>query len=84
MIYFAQASDGGPIKIGTTYNLDQRHPTLKRILGGSCQILGVMEGTYDVEREIHRRFESFRISGRTRELFEAATALIEFINANSS
>ncbi len=77
MVYFVQAIEGGPIKIGTTANLDVRLKTLESIYGRPLAVLAIMEGGHDVEREIHARFNAHRF-GRT-EQFRPASELMAFI-----
>jgi hypothetical protein len=84
VIYFAQDEKGGPIKIGTTQNLDVRSKSLKAIFGVHPRVLAVMGGGVKTERVIHSRFDRFRLRGGegSRELFEPAPALLSFIAKN--
>lgn len=77
MIYFVQPVDGGPIKIGTTINLESRIRSLERHYGRKLAVLATMDGSYDEEKAIHDRFSHLRF-GRT-ELFRPAFDLLEFI-----
>jgi hypothetical protein len=77
MVYFLQPTDGGPIKIGYTDNLDQRRLQLQVHYGTSLALLATMEGGKEVERAIHERFAAHRI-GRT-EQFRPAPELLAFI-----
>ena len=77
MIYFAQPVDGGPIKIGTTENLDSRLYALERHYGCLLALLATMEGGREREVEIHAQFAHLRF-GRT-EQFRPAPDLLTFI-----
>jgi hypothetical protein len=84
MIYFIQAENGGPIKIGFTRDLDRR---LDRLQTGSPYPLNVLAtidtGCDDVhddasyERMIHDKFQQYRLR---REWFEPSKELLEFIS----
>lgn len=77
MIYFVQATDGGPIKIGFTDNLDARLKALESHYGRPLALLHAMEGGRAEEAETHDRFSHLRI-GRT-EQFMPGPDLMEFI-----
>jgi hypothetical protein len=79
MIYFIRRPDGGPIKIGTTIRLTERLKQLIAEHGPGLEVLAVAEGSYDRERELHRRFSHLR-HGRT-EQFEPGDDLVGFIVA---
>lgn len=82
MIYFMQPVGGGPVKIGTTENLDLRVRQLEQHYGKPLVILATMPGSYDEERAIHERFAHLRIRGTRRkplEQFRPADDLMEFI-----
>ena len=80
MIYFAQAGDcDGPIKIGYSRNkrtVNSRIDSLNTSSPVTVFILGVMEGSVNVERSLHVRFSEFRIKG---EWFEPSSPLYKFI-----
>lgn len=82
MIYFAQSVVGGPIKVGTTYDLGQRVKSLGRAFSGPFRVLAVMDGGYIEEKAIHGRFVNLRIAGNGRELFEPGPSLLQFIAEN--
>lgn len=77
MIYFAQAIDGGPIKIGYSANVDSRIRQLESIYRQPLSVLATMPGDRDEERAIHERFAHWRM-GRT-EQFQPGHDLMEFI-----
>lgn len=49
MIYFLRATDGGPIKIGTTVRLTRRLKQLAAEFGPDVEVLAVAEGSYEEE-----------------------------------
>jgi hypothetical protein len=75
MIYFAQAGEGGPIKIGVS-----SRDTMERVRSidsGSpepVRLLGVMAGLWAEERELHRRFRQVR-----GEWFEPTEDLLAYV-----
>lgn len=75
-VYFVQAVDGGPIKIGTTVRLSQRLKQLTRNAGHPLEVLGVIDGGPTEEKELHERFSHLRVAS---EWFEAGDDLIGFI-----
>jgi predicted transcriptional regulator of viral defense system len=82
VVYFIQQGESGPIKIGTTVFalLDGR---LKRLQTGSpypLRLLGVVEGSYDLERRLHEQFSACRLEG---EWFRADASLLQFVRANA-
>jgi hypothetical protein len=78
MIYFLQATDGGPIRIGYTDN-----PKTRFGAHGSSgrTILGVIPGDKATEKELHRRFGHARL-GRGKD-FDPVPELTEFIRAEA-
>lgn len=75
MIYFLQR-DNGDIKIGTTRWTKARISSLQA-KHGKLRVLGVMEGSYDLEKEIHKHFAEFRI-GRS-EWFRPVVEIHKYI-----
>lgn len=78
MIYFMQAPEGGPIKIGCTTDLGRRHKQLEKYYGTKLLILKVINGGKAMERKIHRKFAHLRMP-RT-EQFEPEVELCRFIS----
>lgn len=72
LVYFARRER--LIKIGTTTNLPQRMTSLH------AQDLATEPGDLVRERQLHRRFEHLRASGRSREWFHPGSDLIAYIN----
>lgn len=79
MIYFIQAEDGGPIKIGTTARLTVRLNELCKEVGDDLRVLAVIDGSYQEENKLHRRFVHLR---RVGEWFEPGDDLLGFIVTN--
>lgn len=77
MIYFMSPTDGGPVKIGRTDNLDRRREQLETHYGCQLAVLATIEGGKPEEREVHRRFKHLRL-GRT-EQFRPGADLMAFI-----
>jgi hypothetical protein len=76
-VYFIQAGEGGPIKIGfTALNPRQRLSTLQIGNAESLNLLGAAAGTYQDEQQIHEQFAAARIRG---EWFAPTDALRGFI-----
>jgi hypothetical protein len=77
MIYFAQAVDGGPIKIGCSDNVDNRLRVLESHYGCRLVLLATREGSRADEAAVHRRFRHLRL-GHT-EQFHPSPDLMAFI-----
>lgn len=63
MIYFIQAGEKGPIKIGLAERPTTRKKDLQTAHYDELRIIGVMEGDNKLEDELHFRFEAYRIRG---------------------
>lgn len=84
MIYFLRSLETGLVKIGTTKNYHARLTALQAE-HGELQLLGVTEGSYFEERDLHQRFAEYRadhVSGR--EWFYPGLDLILFIVDNAN
>jgi hypothetical protein len=77
LIYFLQAIDGGPIKVGQSVNVPSRVRQLESKYGRPLVILGTLPGGRDEERKIHEMFAHLRF-GRT-EQFRPESDLLAFI-----
>jgi hypothetical protein len=77
VVYFIQPARGGPIKIGTTGDLELRLRQLDADYGLTWAVLGTTPGGVEEERALHGRFAHLRL-GRT-EQFRPARELLEFI-----
>jgi hypothetical protein len=76
VIYFMQAGGTELIKIGTTIRLSQRLRQIESAIGCACRVLGVMDGSYAEEGELHRKFSHLWLES---EWFEPTDELIRFI-----
>jgi hypothetical protein len=82
MIYFVQDGDHGPIKIGCTDQPRHRFSMLKKVCPG-MRLLAVLDGGFDVEQGLHRKFVHLRRGKSTKnEWFNPAEDLLEFIRLN--
>jgi hypothetical protein len=77
VIYFMQPTDGGPLKIGFSDNVDARRKQLESHYGCELAVLATRPGGRAEEREIHERFAAHRL-GRT-EQFRPVAEIMEFI-----
>lgn len=77
-IYFIQSGKDGPIKIGTTNNVESRLGDIRVLNPQKIKLLKSIKGTQKYEKEIHRKFKNDRIKG---EWFRLSSDLIEFINS---
>jgi hypothetical protein len=75
-VYFAQAEDR--IKIGWSKQVSARLAGLQTGCPSSIKLLGTIPGGRSVERQLHERFASLRLSG---EWFKAEPELLEHIAA---
>lgn len=75
-VYFVQAVEGGPIKIGWSVDPDKR---LKELQGGNpkeLKLIGIEAGDMQHERELHGRFRDHRMFG---EWFMPEPVILEYI-----
>jgi hypothetical protein len=77
VIYFAQSTEGGPVKIGATDDVARRLGQLEAYYGKPLAVLATLPGGADEERAIHRRFDHLRL-GR-KEQFRPHAELMAFI-----
>jgi hypothetical protein len=83
LIYFAQRSDDGPIKIGCSELVKFRRRQIS--IDQKCEviILAVMDGDFRFEKVLHRRFRHLRARvGNQREWFFPDPELMDFIAQN--
>lgn len=73
VVYFVQAGDAGPIKIGTTDDLRTRVAALQTAHYEELRLLGTIPGGPAIERVWHGRFGEERIRG---EWFRPSVALV--------
>jgi hypothetical protein len=81
MIYFIQANEGGPIKIGTSVRLSLRIKQLAKEERRTIRVLGIMPGSYADEAALHRRFRDILDHG---EWFRPEPALLNLIEQETS
>jgi hypothetical protein len=70
VVYFIQAVNGGPIKIGTAIDPKKRLASLQLSCPFRLKILATRPGGERLERSLHRRFAAYRLHG---EWFEPNT-----------
>lgn len=78
MVYFLETADKR-VKIGTTNNLMSRMNALRRGVSGELTVLGIMRGGYKLEKELHKKFQTYAIGG---EWFEGNKEIYSFIANN--
>ncbi len=78
MIYFIQAGEGGPIKIGFAESVTKRFRTLQTGHHEKLVLLTYLDGNVRQERRLHREFRAARIRG---EWFRPTPELLAFIAA---
>ncbi len=84
-VYFIQAGDDGPIKIGTAVVPEERLRGLQTAHHEELRILAVVAGGPELEAELHERFQHARIRGEWFRRDEALLLLIaEHMRAGSS
>jgi Meiotically up-regulated gene 113 len=76
-IYFLQPTDGGPVKIGFSNDVDRRKAELEAKYEMPLILLRTMRGERKKEHELHMRFAHLRLG--TSEQFQPAPELMEFI-----
>lgn len=62
-VYFIQAGEDGPIKIGTSKNPLARMKSLQSATAETLVLLGTIKGGHQVERKWHNDHKTHRISG---------------------
>lgn len=75
-VYFVQAGEGGPIKIGFSVRVDLRLSKIRADNHEPVSLLGVMDGDQEAEVALHARFQRRR--GEWFE-FEPTADLLDFI-----
>ena len=89
-VYFMLHPPLGRVKIGFTHNLIDRHYDHQGRGEQVLRVLGVMEGGYDEEQAIHRRFAHLNLPagkprqpGTGREWFKDDPSIREFVADNT-
>lgn len=75
-VYFIEATSGR-IKIGVAGSVKQRMVSIQNAHDGRLKLMASMPGGYEMERQLHRRFASARVSG---EWFEPTPELLAYID----
>lgn len=78
LVYFIQAGEGGPIKIGCSRSPIVR---LNELQTGNAEKLvycGAIPGGFELEQRLHERFASLRVAG---EWFNAEPELVDYIRS---
>ncbi len=78
MIYFIKAHDR--IKIGYANDPSKRIPSIQTSSPFELEVLLIIDGNYEKERELHQKFQIFRKSG---EWFEFSEPIKKFLSDNS-
>lgn len=79
-VYFVQAGEGGPIKIGVSGDVKTRMASLQGAHFERLRLLGSTPGTSEDERKLHQRFSAARVKG---EWFRPVPALLLYIGMAS-
>lgn len=79
-VYFIQAGESGPIKIGLADNVGRRFSALRVNCPLPLSLLGTVEGGRAKELELHRKFSDVRTQG---EWFSPNSALLDWIKVNA-
>jgi hypothetical protein len=81
VVYFVQAGKAGPIKIGSSCDVERRLKSMQSHNHRKLRLIGQFKSVgYFSERDTHRRFAAARIRG---EWFRPSDEMHEFINAIS-
>lgn len=80
-VYFIQNVDTGHIKIGKSFNVKTRLLALSRKESAPLELLGVIEGYSQEEKDIHLYFDAIRFEG---EWFYSERALLDFIEKHTT
>lgn len=75
-VYFVQAGDDGPIKIGFAVDFKARFATMRTDSPLDLRLLGRLDGTAQDEKRLHQTFAELRIRG---EWFRADPRLLGYI-----
>ena len=61
MVYFIKAENR--LKIGYAEDPSKRIPSIQTSSPFQLEVLLIIDGDYSVERDLHQRFQDFRVSG---------------------
>lgn len=74
-VYFVQAGDGGPVKIGFSEKPEYRLSKMQADCPHALQLIALVDGDRDREAELHEEFAAHRRAG---EWFDPAEAILAF------
>lgn len=63
VVYFVQAENGGPVKIGVAKDPARRMAELQAMSPYTLRILATVEGGFRREKELHAQFADWRLHG---------------------
>lgn len=81
VVYFIQAGEKGPIKIGWSQEVDKRIATLQTANACKLTLLGTVPGTMETERAYHQKFSHLRLEA---EWFQYSQEILDFISEIST
>ncbi len=82
MVYFLKVlAERQPIKIGHTKNLERRMQELQSANPFELEFIGVMDGDFEKEQEVHKEFSRLRVSGR-KEWYKNDGSIVEYVKKN--
>lgn len=76
MVYFIQAGDNGPIKIGSSRNPQERLGMLQVGNHAELKMIATVPGSVPLEREVQEDLKAFR---RGREWFDPTPEVLDYI-----
>lgn len=82
VVYFVSYGVDGPIKIGTTSNLERRIHHLRNACPYQIGVLATLPGGSVTEREIHALLESDRLEGEWFCRSQSVMAIVRFARTN--
>lgn len=77
-VYFIRSQKTGLIKIGTSGDVNERITNIAFVNKTRIDFLAAIEGSYTLERKLHRRFDKSRVEG---EWFNPSNELMEYIES---
>ena len=77
MVYFVKANS--KVKIGYAEDPSKRIPSIQTSSPYELEVLLIIDGSYERERELHAKFQNYRATG---EWFDLSAEIIDFITEN--
>lgn len=81
MIYFAQPTNGGPIRIGASAEMNARKRTMGTWIPGGIETVAEIEGGFLGEHVLHWCFEPLRVE---RDWFRSCLSIWKFVDLIST